>query len=29
MDSSLEGRAFETFSEVAATLANPALKRWK
>jgi bcr-type benzoyl-CoA reductase subunit C len=29
MDSSLEGRAFETFSEVAATLANPSLKRWK
>jgi len=29
MDSSSEGRAFETFSEVAATLANPPLKRWK
>jgi bcr-type benzoyl-CoA reductase subunit C len=29
MDSRIEGRAFEIFSEVASTLANPTLMRWK
>jgi bcr-type benzoyl-CoA reductase subunit C len=29
MDPKLGGKAFETFCEAAATLANPALKRWK
>ncbi len=29
MDSSIDGRAFEIFSEVEATLANPSLTRWK